>query len=104
MERVGTPIARDTMVERWDGPPDATLFCPACGHGWVGTPEDLARAWASWRAYEREVRGEGTCPKCCGCPHPKEAHSNASGCSGLIGQTTCRCPWDWHYHPQASRR
>lgn len=53
---LGTPIAEDTMVYRWDGPADATLFCPACGTGWVGTAEHLAQAWASWRAYEQEMR------------------------------------------------
>lgn len=52
---LGTPIATDTGVTRWDGPPDATLWCPSCGTGWVGTEEEVARAWASWRAYEAEM-------------------------------------------------
>lgn len=57
---LGTPIAHETMIERWDGPANATLFCPACGTGWVGSPEHLAQAWASWRAYEAEMAAHGT--------------------------------------------
>lgn len=53
---VGTPVHRDCGVEhgRWHGPTNATLFCPACGTGWIGTEADLAQAWAAWRAYEEE--------------------------------------------------
>ena len=54
---VGTPI-KDAEVQRWDGDQRATLFCPACGHGWVGTPEDVERAVKSWRAYEAEMAEE----------------------------------------------
>ena len=49
---LGTPTRE---VERWDGPRDATLFCPACGVGWVGTAVDVEqaeRAWAAWEAHE----------------------------------------------------
>lgn len=54
---LGTPI-KEAEVERWRGPPSATLFCPACGAGWVGNEADLARARASWAAYEKQVEGE----------------------------------------------
>lgn len=56
-EKIGTPI-RDSRggmnADRWDGPPDATLFCPSCGAGWIGTPEHVAWASESWEAYEAE--------------------------------------------------
>lgn len=45
--------ARTQEPGRWHGPDDATLFCPACGTGWVGSAEDLAqaeRAQAAWEA------------------------------------------------------
>lgn len=50
---LATPIVL-AEVERWDGPPNANLWCPSCGHGWVGSLEDLAVASASWREYEDE--------------------------------------------------
>lgn len=56
---LGTPIIPDTMIERWHGPSDATLFCPSCGTGWVGNAEDYTRALASWRAYEAEMTANG---------------------------------------------
>jgi hypothetical protein len=48
---LGTPIL-EAEVDRFDGPPDSTLFCPSCGVGWVGSEADLAQARASWAAYE----------------------------------------------------
>lgn len=51
---LGTPISRETGVDRWDGPDDATLWCPMCGAGWKGSTQEYARAWRSWRAYEAE--------------------------------------------------
>lgn len=55
----GTPISletgKDPSERRWYGPDDATIWCPACGAGWVGNDADLAQAWASWRAYEAEI-------------------------------------------------
>ena len=44
-------------VERWDGPPDARLFCCACGAGLVGTDDQVAQAAAADAAYmARETR------------------------------------------------
>lgn len=42
--------------DRWYGPRDATLFCPACGTGWEGTDDEIetaliAQTW--WDAFER---------------------------------------------------
>lgn len=54
---VGTP-ARLEEPGRWYGPDDATLFCPACGTGWVGSPEDVAqaeKAQAAWEACEERI-------------------------------------------------
>lgn len=48
--RMGTP-AHTTERGRWYGPADATLWCPACGSGWVGTPAEVAWAESAWRAY-----------------------------------------------------
>ncbi len=62
--------------------PGDDLACPACGGGWVGTPEDVAqaeRAQTAWEAekmrdaarakaaedrarYERAMRGEWATP------------------------------------------
>lgn len=38
---------------------DATLFCPACGTGWVGTPaevEQAERAQAAWDVHPNNAR------------------------------------------------
>ncbi len=51
---LGTPIA-EAEVERWDGPGDANLFCPACGTGWVGSVADVTRAVAAWLSYEASL-------------------------------------------------
>lgn len=53
---VGTPI-KESEQDRWDGPPSATLFCPACGAGWVGSAAQLEQARKSWAAYEAELAG-----------------------------------------------
>jgi hypothetical protein len=52
---VATPIRWDThaTTDRWHGPVDATLWCPACGAGWVADRADYARAVRAARAYER---------------------------------------------------
>jgi hypothetical protein len=51
---LATPIV-SAEIERWEGPGNATLFCPGCGAGWVGTAGDVARAEASWRAWAAEL-------------------------------------------------
>ncbi len=51
---LGTPISRVTGVERWNGPDNATIWCPACGLGWVGTIDEVIQAVTSWNAYENE--------------------------------------------------
>lgn len=41
----------------WYGPRDATLFCPACGHGWYGTDEQIEQALVAetwWDAFQRQ--------------------------------------------------
>jgi hypothetical protein len=50
----GTPASLECGVEpgRWYGPDNATLFCPACGTGWVGTVDDSLQAARAWIAYE----------------------------------------------------
>ena len=52
--KLGTPAHQDCGVEkgRWNGPENATLWCPSCGCGWVGTYAEVEQAWAAWRAYE----------------------------------------------------
>jgi hypothetical protein len=52
---LGTPI-KESGVERFEGPPSSTLFCPSCGAGWVGSEADVARARAAWAAYEATLR------------------------------------------------
>lgn len=51
------PVA-ESGQDRWDGPDDATLFCPSCGTGWIGTSADLERARKSWVAYEKEMESK----------------------------------------------
>lgn len=54
---VGTP-ARLEEPGRWYGPADATLFCPACGAGWVGSAAELEqaeRAQAAWDSCEERI-------------------------------------------------
>ena len=52
---LGTPCNEECGVERgrWHGPPNATLKCPACGTGWVGTDVEVADAWRSWVEFEK---------------------------------------------------
>lgn len=38
--------------------PGDTLVCPACGGGWVGTPEEVARAEKAQAAWDREMDKE----------------------------------------------
>jgi hypothetical protein len=49
--------------DRWDGPDDATIHCPACGCGWVGTEAELAQARAAvaawWASRQFTHVGEG---------------------------------------------
>lgn len=53
--RVGCPAR---FEERWDGPDNANLYCPACGIGWLGAPEDVAQAERSRRAWDQKLRVE----------------------------------------------
>lgn len=48
---VGTPCR---FADRWIGPDHATLFCPACGAGWVGTADDVAKAERAQAAWEEQ--------------------------------------------------
>jgi hypothetical protein len=48
---LGTP-SHATEHGRWYGPENATLWCPACGTGWVGSQADVSLAEVAWRAYE----------------------------------------------------
>lgn len=42
-------------TDRWYGPRDATLWCPACGEGWRHElPEEFVRADRAWHAWERK--------------------------------------------------
>ena len=54
---LGTPIVA-AEVERWDGPDNATLYCPSCGEGWVGTEAEVQQAEKAWAAYEAEMAAE----------------------------------------------
>jgi hypothetical protein len=57
-----TPIA-SAEGEHWIGHGDATLFCPACGVAWPGSPEDVEhaeRSWAAWVA-KRDTPQRGPC-------------------------------------------
>lgn len=67
-----TPIADiggGVTTERVDGPDDSTLWCPACGRGWCGTPEDVAQATAALAAYYRAER-DPRAPSCAVTPPP----------------------------------
>ena len=68
---VGTPIADcagDPTTDRHRGPDGSTCWCPACGMGWIATPEDLGRARRALHAwYVHEGR---TPPTPCACPPP----------------------------------
>lgn len=60
---LATPIADlggGVTTDRVDGPDDSTLWCPACGVGWRGTPEDVLQAS---RALELYYRSEGHAPR-----------------------------------------
>ena len=40
-ECAGPGILAENMGNGHSGPPEATLGCCACGHGWVGTPAEV---------------------------------------------------------------
>lgn len=48
----GVPIRESRG--RFRGPEEATLFCPACGSGWVGSAADEAQAEAAQAAWDAE--------------------------------------------------
>jgi hypothetical protein len=56
---VAMPIraARDGWNHRADVEKD-NLACPACGSGWVGTPEEVAQAERAQLAWEAKERAE----------------------------------------------
>lgn len=56
---LGTPI-KAAEVPGFYGPLKSTIFCPSCGTGWIGTPEELAQAEKSWAAYEAMLAREAT--------------------------------------------
>jgi hypothetical protein len=50
------PMGETTMTtDRWHGPSDATLWCPACGDGWRhDDPAEFHAADRAWRSWERK--------------------------------------------------
>lgn len=57
---IGTPIVDldgGRTTDRCYGPNGSTLWCPACGHGWVGTAVELARAQRALEAYYAQEDG-----------------------------------------------
>lgn len=40
------------MSNGYSGPPGTRIACAACGHGRVGSPEDVRKTLASARAFE----------------------------------------------------
>ena len=57
-EGIATPVRVDgepMPSNGVDGPEDANLWCPACGHGWIASADDYALALRAWRKYERET-------------------------------------------------
>ena len=52
---IGVPVRYpwgEVIEDRWDGPAHATVKCPCCGHGWVGTDAEVEQATLSLRAYD----------------------------------------------------
>lgn len=47
---------RDHHSRGEDYPEDVTLCCPACGHGWTGSAEDLEKARRADAAWDEERR------------------------------------------------
>ena len=59
-ERCGAPCGslEPYNPDKWYGPRDATLFCPACGTGWHGTDAELEQALVAetaWNAYQNST-------------------------------------------------
>lgn len=52
----GTPAREASEPGRWDGPGDATLWCPACGTAWAGEAADVEQAERAWKAWEESER------------------------------------------------
>lgn len=56
----GPGVPRAAAAWNHRAKPGDTLVCPECGDGWIGTPEDVAKAeaaQAAWdKAMDKEVR------------------------------------------------
>jgi hypothetical protein len=102
---LGTPIV-SAEIERWNGPSKATLFCPSCGEGWIGTTAELAQAeasWAAWTALIITIVGPSGTGKPCrhGCKCPLHARPPAPDVARLqqlardvIDHFGCSCHFD----------
>ncbi|MFY1829104.1 hypothetical protein ACN47A_24510 [Myxococcus fulvus] len=51
--RCGVPVRLAAEWQHHAAPTD-TLVCPACGAGWVGTPDEVAQAERALREWEAE--------------------------------------------------
>lgn len=65
--------------------------CPSCGTGWIGTPEHVAQAWASWRAYEREMAVESGCCPTCLAPSEAQPGRVSDMDNGVVSQPCPTC-------------
>lgn len=54
----GVPPRAWTWNHRADKHKGHNLACPACGSGWVGTPEEVAQAERAQLAWEAKERAE----------------------------------------------
>lgn len=48
----GAVVTREHHVNGESYPADVTLICVPCGHGFVGTPEEVAKAAAADAAWD----------------------------------------------------
>jgi hypothetical protein len=56
---LGTPILDsngDLTTDHWDGPPEANIWCPACGRGWLGDAAAYDGADRAWQAHQAQSK------------------------------------------------
>lgn len=79
----GPMVPAGDMPRGYDGPHGTRIACAACGHGRIGTPEDVAKTLRAARAWEMLEAGlihsDRGCARCNG-PLPLTQERLCSPC------------------------
>lgn len=61
----GPMVPARAMPNGYGGPRNSRIACAACGHGRIGTPEDVAKTERAHRAWELYEAGTIHTDRCC---------------------------------------